>query len=351
MFLAQPPTWTWSGAWSASDQLVLADPVSHALFQYLVPSGRTVEALPKSLAADLGSTVPSRIQATGNGELVVELANDRLVTFSKSFRLMSRADVVTRYNAKAANPGARIESLWGWTLAGGDLLGYGDVSFDGRQRWESGVFRLSLSNPQNLEVAFSTPLALENPESEKPDTSRAFYRLGLPFLAALKDEKDDTRYVGYVLLMKDRLGIYRHEKGRPTLDFVTALPRGLEVSPQLPDLKRKEDFPSVMRAVEQSTMPAGLWGWNGHLFLLSRAPAGTKTRWTLTKIDPRQGAVLGSIVLPTEANHLTVVPGPSWWAFVEKGPVLGFGNQNIDSAVLVPSQALRGNLRAQFVIE
>lgn len=343
---SEPPRWTISGTWGDAGQLILADPVKKAVLQYLVPSGQ-VQALPKAVAADLDHTAPARIQATRSGDLVVELANDRLVTFGRSFQLKARRDVVTSYNQKSASRGARVESLWGWTLAGSDLLGYGDLSFDGRQRWESGIFRLSMANPPDVDILFSTPLAQATPESETPDSSRLFYRLGLPFLTATEDG------TGYVLVMKNPLGIYRLEAGKPDLDFVAPLPKGLEVSPDLPDFKRKEDLPSVMRAIEQSTMPAGLWGWEGHLYLLSRAPAGARTRWTLTKIDPRPGAVrvLGSVVLPTQANHLTVVPGTKWWAFVEKGPVLGFGNQVIDSAVLVPSQALRGNLHVRFVTE
>jgi hypothetical protein len=336
VYFTQPPTWTLSGVWGSDDRLMLADPVGNTVLEYLLPSGRMVGALPKALAADFGQAKPSQIQAAGNGELLLELTNDRLVTFSNTFRLKGRPVEVVAPLGKtdAGSPETRIESLWGWTLAGGDLLGYGDISFDGRKRWESGVFRFPMSNPRNFDIL----------SSSEQDSSRIFYRLDMPFLTSLEHG------TGYVLLMKDRLGIYRSERGKPGLEFVTALPRGLEVNPDLPDFRRKEDLPSVMRAVEQSTMPTGLWGWDRHLYLLSRSPAGTKTRWVLTKIDPRPGAsrFVGSVVLPTQAHHLTVVPGRRWWALVEKGPVLGFGAQTIDSAVLVPSDALRGSLRVRF---
>jgi hypothetical protein len=331
---SQPPTWTRSGAW-AGNRLILADSLANKILEYQIPGGRMVGTLPKALVIDFNHAKPVQIQATGNGDFVLELSNDQLVTFSRSFRVKNKREVVSAFDEKAANPGTRIESLWGWTLAGSDLLGYGDISFYGRKRWESGVFRFPLSNPQDFDIV----------SSGERDSSRIFYRLDMPFLTSLEDG------TGYALLMRDRLGIYRSEKGKPGLEFVTAPPKGFEASPNLPEFRRKEDLPSVMRAVEQSTMPAGLWGWEGHLYLLSRAPAPAGTRWTLTKIDPRPGAArfVGSVVLPTQANHLTVVPGPRWWALVEKGPVLGFGAQSIDGAVLIPSDALRGPLRVRLV--
>ncbi|HSS52566.1 MAG TPA: hypothetical protein VLX28_26790 [Thermoanaerobaculia bacterium] len=336
----RPPTWTLSGAWASADRLMLADPVGNTVLEYQMPSGRMVGTLPKSLAADFGLAKPSQIRATPKGDLMLKWTNDRLVTFSNTFRVKERpVEVVAALDEKAAaSSHPRIESLWGWTLAGNDVLGYGDISSDGRQHWESGVFRFPASNPRAFDIQ----------SHSGQDSSRIFYRLDMPFLTG---QEDGT---GYVLLMKDLLGIYRSEKGKTDLDFVTALPKGLEVSPGLPDFRRKEDLPSVMRAIEQSTMPAGLWAWERHLYLLSRAPAGTKTRWTLFKVefDPHTGAAqFIGVELPTHAHHLTVVPGSRWWALVEKGPVLAFGAQAIDSVVLIPSEALRGSLHVKFVTE
>jgi hypothetical protein len=328
---------------------MLAAPLGNTVLEYLVPSGRMVRELPKALVADFNGGGPSQIRATGKGDFVLELTNDWLVTLSSSLRVKNdkRFLVVTPFNEKSPGSTApRIESLWGWTLAGDDVMGYGDISFDGRERWESGVFRFPMSTPGDFEILSSSPY-------NGQDSSRIFFRLDMPFFAALEDKTDPGRgaWKGYVLLMKDRLGIYRSAKGQSDLEFVMALPKGLEASPALPEFRRREDLPSVMRAIEQSALPAGLWAWNRHLYLLSRAPVGTKTQWTLTKIDPETPRFVGSTVLPTQANHLTVVPGPRWWALVEKGPVLGFGAQSVDSAMLIPSDALRGSMRVRFVTE
>jgi hypothetical protein len=90
-------------------------------------------------------------------------------------------------------------------------------------------------------------------------------------------------------------------------------------------------------------MPTGLYGWEGFLYLLSRAPLqqGHGTRWTLTKIDPLSDRIIWSTGLPTQAHHLTVVPGTKRWAFIEKGPVVALGQQEIKRALFVPADRIR----------
>jgi hypothetical protein len=100
-----------------------------------------------------------------------------------------------------------------------------------------------------------------------------------------------------------------------------------------------------METIERSKMPVGLYGWEGFLFVLTREPAqGGGTRWMIHKIDPRKDAVVGSSQIPTRANHLTVVPGPKKWAFLEKGRVQDWGRQRNDRVLFVPASRLRGSL-------
>lgn len=337
--LSQAPVWTTSGAWS-DGRLILVDSGARAVRQYL-PSGRMVNDLSAKLSEDFGRYRPSRIEPLSGGRFLLEMANDRMVTFNKAFQVEAKTDVVRTAPAAKAASGARIRSLFGWAVAtsrsGGEdeILGYGDLSRG--EQWQSGFFRFPVSHPESFDI-------LEASAAPPPQVpSRIFYRLGMHYLTAIGD-------TGYVLQMDDRLGLFRHLKGSKDLEFV----RDMGVGPILPNFVTREDLPSVMRAVEQSSMPVGIWGWERYLFVLSRQPLATGTRWTLTRLDPQQQPVrqvTGSVVLPTQAHHLTVVPGPDSWAFVEKGPVRAFGAQDIDSVVLVPSRALRGSLHARFVIE
>ena len=44
--------------------------------------------------------------------------------------------------------------------------------------------------------------------------------------------------------------------------------------------------------------------------------------------------------IPSSANHLTMVPGPNDWAFIEKGEVKGLGQQEIVSMRLISSRII-----------
>jgi hypothetical protein len=120
---------------------------------------------------------------------------------------------------------------------------------------------------------------------------------------------------------------------------LSAFPEGFEAYPALQisaDLRR---VPALFETVERCHMAAGLYGWNGRLFVLARRPgaASDETVWSLTRIDPQRDEVVGTLELPTAAAHLTVIPGPRHWAILEKGPVRGFGQQDISTLLLIPN--------------
>lgn len=88
-------------------------------------------------------------------------------------------------------------------------------------------------------------------------------------------------------------------------------------------------------------MPTGLYSWGGDLFVTTRLFDGKATRWTIAKIDPNTHRLAGVAIIPTNANHLTIAPGPRQWAFIEKGPVKGWNdNQDIHSILFVPADRL-----------
>jgi hypothetical protein len=95
----------------------------------------------------------------------------------------------------------------------------------------------------------------------------------------------------------------------------------------------------IAEAMERSTSVAGIYGSQRFLHVLVRlvlSDSGEKT-WTLIRIDPQRDLIVGETVLPISAPHILVIPGPQYWAFVEKGRVRAFGEQEADSLLLVPS--------------
>jgi hypothetical protein len=120
-----------------------------------------------------------------------------------------------------------------------------------------------------------------------------------------------------------------------------------KLAPMLPSWLERDEFPETMKAVELSTLPAGLWSWNGSLYLLSRTVNHGKREWYLSriKVDPAnekdQGEVLWTVRVPGSPHHMTVIPGPGEWAFLEKGPVNSWLNQTTHHIRYVSSAQMR----------
>lgn len=114
------------------------------------------------------------------------------------------------------------------------------------------------------------------------------------------------------------------ERVFPRPQVIRAFPEGFA---EVPDLARREHVnpPLVFyRNVEAASMAAGLFGQGRYLYLLTRRPAGKgTTSWFLHRIDPERDRIEATFVLPTDAPHLVVVPGPVEWALVEQDAWVG----------------------------
>ncbi len=117
----------------------------------------------------------------------------------------------------------------------------------------------------------------------------------------------------------------------PHIERVFPSPQVIRAFPErfgeIPDLARRERVnpPLVFnRNVEAASMAAGLFGQGRYLYLLTRRPAGKgATSWFLHRIDPERDRIEATFVLPTDAPHLVVVPGPVEWALVEQDAWVG----------------------------
>ena len=183
------------------------------------------------------------------------------------------------------------------------------------------------------------------PSACSPGTAlRLYNRLGLDYITAI----GDTAYI----LRMDELRIYRQSGDdlEPLhVNFAAVTQPGMERPPSLPKIFTKQDLTDVQAIVEASTMPTGLYAWGGSLFVMTRIANGSTTKWTITKIDPNTNQILGTATVPTTANHLTIAPGRAQWAFIEKGPVLGWDdNQDIHSILFVPAAKFAHELKGDL---
>lgn len=337
--LSPRPGWVSSGAWTENGtELVVADARSRQILSFDA-RGKGFTAKPHKLSRALESFSPARIVADPAGEvLFAELERERFTVLdSKDAFPILRKDIRAESLVGAASEGARsLDKLFLWapirtdTLA--DILAYAsikEVAPRGQESWSSEFVRFPVERPDQFQALIA----------KNRNPSKIFYKLGHPLFSSLRD-------TGYLLFFDNGTpGLYRNEKGSTELLPMGALdklyPRG-GGAPVLPSFVRPEDFPAVMRAVERSSMPVGLYGFDGFLYVLFRSPSDGATKWVMRKVDPKADAIVASIDIPTRANHLTVVPGPKEWAFIEKGPARGHKDQDVNSVLFVPTSRVKG---------
>jgi hypothetical protein len=315
------PLWVHSGAWDQDGVLLLADVMRGKLLRYS-RTGNLMGIV--GTDEEVALRHPTALQPVSSGNLVRD-GGGRFVLLDRKHTKVREWDLFVTGRQ------GTLRSIFQWSLIGESMLAFGDVlQADGA--WKSAFVRIPLGTPEKFEI-----LNLQAPS----DPNRGFYLLGNPFLATLGD-------TGYVLMLDKPFVIYE-VPSREALDRLKRVPLSLldrfpafAPSP-IPGAADARALPVRYAALEKLYVPAGLYARGEHLYLLVRRPLkGTGTQWLLTRIDPRRGKILGSVVLPTSANHLTLVPGADVWAFIEKGAVLGPGKQEIPSIRLLPSDWVEG---------
>jgi hypothetical protein len=278
--------------------------------------------------------------------MVIQAEGNRFFVLSPtSYSTESNVDVLSRKGPG----GSTIERVLTWAPVGKDVVAFAsvrtpkgeddDVSNDG---WSSGIVRFSLDAKRGKNSGFQFVGSKDLPIN---NTSRVYHRLGFSYIAALGNS-------AYVLLMENgAFGLWKNEEGNK-LEPMEALNdenKWLPLSESLSTLasfRANEDSVSVMKAVEEASMPIGLYAsiheGEGFLYLLSRRPKDGKTQWLLSKIDPKQDQVVSTVVIRSRANHLFAIPGSQEgnWTFVEKGPLLGLKEQKVYGILTIPTTSM-----------
>lgn len=321
------PGWTISGTWAdGGTVLLVVDAFNNKILRY-ASNGDPLPAFPEPFDSAFDNFTPSVIKSEGS-ELIIELSNARLIRLGRNLTPVFRRDLI----GESQRVDARLEKVYQWEIAGGDLLLFGDVrrpQATPEEQWKSGFFRAPLNDPKSFQSLH---------EISPYDPARLFYRLGTPLIASQAGTV-------YMLLMEEKPRIVRSRKGSTGLETLRTFPAELAQRPVLPPWKQLDDYAPLMLAIERSTMPVALLGWEGSLFVLGRRPAAndTGTEWLLSKIDPRTDTLVWTTTVPLpSARHVTVVPGPKQWAFIQKGVAKGLFNQEVKSLYLVPASRLRG---------
>jgi hypothetical protein len=320
--LSPRPRWSISAAWNHNGrELLIVDNTDRSILRYST-QGQPLGEIRQSW----GGLAPSLIKPHGSGFLI-GLAQNTFVEVDNKFVPRGSATIFRDPVQKGRN----IASAFQWHPAGDDLVTFSDIRIEtaNATHWQFGFLRFPRAKPEGF---------VELLDVQQTDPTRIFYRLGHPYIAAI------GKTAFFLSMRGSNIEIFQNKRlGEPDLLSVSGL--NLGATPKLPSFRNRTDYPAVMKAVESSRMPTGLFGWEGFLYVLIREPTKQGTQWSLTKVDTQKRISLGTKVLKTQANHLTVAPGLYQWAFLEKGPVLpsgqSFGSQEIGRMLLVPAYKFR----------
>ncbi len=94
-------------------------------------------------------------------------------------------------------------------------------------------------------------------------------------------------------------------------------------------------------ALEASSYPAGLFADEDSLYVLMRDATGGEPVWDLHRIDPQRDEVVGTIRLPTNAAHVSLLPGRRYWVLEESSSGLEGFLRPPTRLLLLSSAAIR----------
>lgn len=301
-----PPRWVYSGASTPSGtDFVLVDVLQKSLLVYDMDGQIVREVTASNFSEGEIAFRPSFIQRVGT-QYFVETVDGVIVTLDEDFHFVEMRDL---YRHAFGPNQEQLRGVWSWAYQGSDsFLVVGDAEK------EDGSFIYGLFKTKG--ASLSLLFAIEK------GAPRDLYMVGNRYLT-------DS---GYFLTVDESLTYYRLLDGevRQVVDSRFA-------RPNLPPKSGPGSVVGLFAAIETQTMPTALVGTGDSLVVLSRAPAGGSTEWSISRLDERAGALTHVLTLPSTADHLLPIRGESYWTFVEKGRVNGLGQQSVGSALFIPT--------------
>jgi hypothetical protein len=307
-----PPAWTYSGVWS-NNSLLLVDVMRSSIMIYNY-EGVFQRHLP-AISGGHSFSEPSTLKAAG-GRYWLEDEDGKFLSLDARLKFLGPP---LDLKMKAIGPQGSIRAVLQWIPSEDHLLVFGDLYKDNEVA--SAFLWVPIENPGRFEILGTIDIE---------DPARTFYTVGLPLLAVVNGEP-------WYLVMDEVT--YLAGPGR-RFKFTIPGKVGRE------DLRRTEltkdrslyATQTVFRQLEEARLLPGIYGWHGALFLLARSPMERgRSTWSMMKLDPRSGSIRWHRLIDSTANHLIVVPGEQYWAFIEKGPVHSPGVQPVNSFLRVPA--------------
>ena len=105
--------------------------------------------------------------------------------------------------------------------------------------------------------------------------------------------------------------------GHPSMQRLSVFPGSGTPLPTLPEVHGWGSGPAFYAAAESAAFPVGLYGHGDRLYVLSREFVDGVTRWELHHLDPVAEEIVGRTRLPTNAAHVSLLPGEKYWVLEE----------------------------------
>lgn len=316
--LSTHPAWISSAVFvPALQKILLVDPLLNRLL-LVSPSGQTTRL---DNPATERAALPALLAPLADGFLLKPVG-PTLFFLDKALNLVSESGL----GRGAAGARSALGPFYQWTVAGRTIIAYDSLRAANLPGgYELGFLRLPATNPPG------------RPEMLLPFPNGDFYTLSYQYLAALGP-------VAYFVAMDRTATIYRVPPGAAPVALTDAVPEGFREVPTLhTQTHGPSDTPALYAELERATIPAGLYGGpDGFLYLLARRPVAGGTEWSIFQIDAAGNKIRGLGHLRSAAKHLTVVPSPDAWYFIERGDIEPSGRQEIGSMIAVPSARLTG---------
>ncbi len=311
--------WMWvnSGVWDG-ERLVVVDTLAGRGREFRLSGNRTeMREVEASRLVPEGSWGIQRIE---DGYLV-QVSGTGFVRLAGDFRRTKKIDL-----EKPARVGAqgRIRWVFSWAPLGEKaLLAYGEVETDRRGRRIRGFVWVPLDDPSGFKILHQVT----------DSSAWIYYRVGYPYVASAAGR-------GYFVDMAPRPArLYEVDREGTTKEVKLKDAGELDHRGTVSEGEGPDRARTLFARLQAAAMPAGIYGSGRDLFLLRREPEAGASRWTLERLDRGAGAFLAGREVKSRAAHLTVIPGTTF-AFLEKGPVQGVGEQEITGALLLPRCAI-----------
>ena len=323
--------WATSGVWHTGpkeESLFIVDTIEDRVFVVSPSTGR-VDRLDVGSPDSKFETLPTQIRAIDTGYLLLDDSQpSRILKLDNALRYVESFAVAGTFiddgieGSGEDNP--VLTAIFDFLPmdSAGAALAFADLEGPGGPDVDSPYYSAFLYFDRYSQQIF------ERVANDQPE--RFLYTRNIQYMAVVDD-------VGYILSFLDD----------PRTDFIDP-PRvvearlgveGLQTFSELPEeFREKPDFEGlssegprkatqIYQRVEAVAMAAGLYSWNGRLYLLGKERMeGDSTAWWLVHLSLQDGREIARMRLDTDpaTAHMTVVPGARW-AFVQKGRVEGIG--------------------------